>query len=109
MWNRACPICFAKVPRSLVLTRSEDLVCPSCHTPLELSRPTRVLAAIIGLIAASLGFRIAAAPNTVIKWALPILAAVVLYGIASALAVFFLADLVTQPKPSGGHFPQAAK
>lgn len=109
MWNRACPICFAKVPRSLVLTRSEDLVCPSCHTPLELSRPSQVLAAVIGLAAGFLPVYMAAKPNTGIKWALPIVAGVVLYGIASALALFFVADLVTQPKAPGGHFPQAPK
>jgi hypothetical protein len=50
MGNRACPLCFAKLPRSLVLTRSEDLACPSCHALLELSRSSRVLSAFVGRI-----------------------------------------------------------
>ena len=45
MWNRACPLCFTKVPPVVVLTRTDEVDCPSCRTPLELSRASRVLGA----------------------------------------------------------------
>jgi hypothetical protein len=104
MWNRACPLCFARVPRELTLSRSEDLSCPSCRASLELSRPSRVLDASVGLLAAfataSAVFR-GSLPGA---WAVGPLAAVLAFGAASALAVFFLPDLVVRPKEAGS-FP----
>jgi type III secretory pathway component EscS len=99
MWNRACPLCFAKVPRSLVLTRGDDLICPSCHTVLELSRPSRILAAVVGLLVALLAAPCLFGGSQALPWVMPILGAVLGYGAASALVLFYLADLVVQPKP----------
>jgi hypothetical protein len=104
MGNRACPICFAKVPRSLVLTRAEDLTCPSCHTPLELSRSSRVLSAFGGLFAGFVAAQIVFDVTTKGRWALPMVSAVLAYGFASALVLFFVSDLVVQPKPLVGQF-----
>jgi hypothetical protein len=109
MWNRSCPLCFAKVPRSLVLTRAEDLLCPSCHTPLEISRSSRVLSAIAGLLAGFVAVHVVLRVSTTGRWAIPMVGAVLAYAIASALLLFFLADLVVQPKPPASHFPQAQK
>ncbi|MGB9510936.1 MAG: hypothetical protein WBU20_04575 [Candidatus Acidiferrum sp.] len=109
MWNRACPICFAKVPHSVVLTRTDEVICPSCRTPLELSRASRVLGAWVGLLAAFAAIRTVPGTDKGINWVLPILAAVIAYGVASALVIYFLADLVVLPKPSASHFPQTHK
>jgi len=109
MWNRACPLCSAKVPRSLVLTRGDELVCPSCRAPLELSRASRVLSAVAGLLAGFAAVRMVLAVATTGRWALPMVGAVLAYGLASALVLFFLCDLVVQPKPPVGHFPQTHK
>lgn len=106
MWNRSCPLCFAKVPRSLVLTRADDLVCPSCHTPLEVSRTSRVLSAMAGLLAGFVAADIVLEVSTTGRWAIPMVGAVLAYAIASALLLFFLADLVVRPKPPASHFPQ---
>jgi hypothetical protein len=103
MWNRACPLCFAKMPRSLVLTRGEDLICPSCHTPLELSRPSRILGAVVGMFAGLLALQSLFGVSEALPWAIPIVGAVVGYGAASALLLFFVADLVVQPKPPASH------
>ena len=103
MWNRACPLCFAKMPRSLVLTRGEDLVCPSCHTPLELSRPSRILGAVAGMLAGLLALQSLSGISEALPWAIPVVGAVVGYGAASALLLFFVADLVVQPKPPDSH------
>jgi hypothetical protein len=102
MWNRACPLCFVKVPRALVLARSEDFACPSCHARLELSRPSRVLGAIAGLLA---GFLAASVRES---WALSFLAAVLAFGAGSVLALVFLADLAVRPKEAPS-FPHAPK
>ncbi len=103
MWNRACPLCFAKVPRGLLLTRGIDLVCPSCHTALELSRASRVLGAAAGL-AASYGMaQTLLGVGTEGQWVLPMVGAILAYGVASAGVLFFLSDLVVLPKaPKGG-------
>jgi len=109
MWNRACPLCFTKMPHNLVLTRGEELVCPSCRTPLELARASRVLAAVAGLIAGFMAAYVVLESLTGGRWAFPMVAAVLAYGIVSAIVLFFLSDLVVQPKPPMGHFPHAHK
>jgi hypothetical protein len=109
MWNRACPLCFTKVPRNLVLTRGEELVCPSCRTALELSRASRVLAAATGLIAGFMAAYVVLESLTGGRWAFPMVAALLAYGIVSAIVLFLLSDLVVQPKSPMGHFPHAHK
>jgi hypothetical protein len=109
MWNRACPLCFVRVPRSLVLTRSEDLKCPSCHAPLELSRATRVFSAAVGLLLAYVIANAVNGSNARGGWLWPIFAAVVGYGLGSASVLYFLADLTVRPDATASHFPQQRK
>src|ERR1700687_4006631 len=109
MSNRACPLCFAKVPRTLVLTRADDLACPSCHTPLELSRSSRVLSTLVGLLAGFVTAHLVFDVTTTGRWALPMVGAVLAYAFASARLLYFVADLVVQPKPPAGHFPHSHK
>lgn len=109
MWNRSCPLCFAKVARGQVLTHEDELVCPSCHAALELSRSSRVLSAIAGLLAGYVAVQVVLRVSTFGRWAFPMLGAVMAYAIASALLLFFVSDLVVQPKPPAGHFPQTHK
>lgn len=42
-------------------------------------------------------------------WALPMVTAVLAYGVGSASVLCFLSDLVVQAKPPLNHFPQAQK
>ena len=107
MGNRACPLCFAKVPRSLVLTCGEDLACPSCHAPLELSRSSRVWSALAGLLAGFVALHLVLDATTIGRWVLPMVAAVLTYAFASALLLVFVSDLVVQPKPPAGHLPHS--
>lgn len=109
MWNRACPLCFAKVPRTLVLTGGEELVCPSCHAPLELSRSSRVLSSSLGLLAGYAAVEFVLQVFTRGRWALPMVGAVLAYGIASALGLLLFSNLVVQPKPAHEHFPHSHK
>jgi len=105
MWNRACPLCFVKLPRTSVLARSDELVCPSCHTPLELSRSSRVLGGVVGLIAAYVGVQLALGAGPSTAWVLPVVAAVLGYGFGSALLLYFVSDVTVRPKADAGHFP----
>jgi len=109
MWNRACPVCFTKVSRSLVLTRSNDLECPACHTALELSRPSWVLASFGGLLAAFVAVHLVLHERDGAGWILMILAAILAFGIASATLLFFFSDLVVRPKIAAVSFPHAHK
>jgi hypothetical protein len=98
MWNRACPLCFARVPRLLVLRRSEDLACPACHAPLEVSRPSRIAGSIVGLLAAVAACKLAYSIAPVGKWVFPLAATVLGFGVGSALLLSLSCDLVVRPK-----------
>jgi hypothetical protein len=105
MGNRACPLCFARVPRTLVLTCGEALVCPSCHAPLELSRSSRVLSSLDGLLGGFIAAQIVLRVATTGRWVLPMLGAILTFSLVSTLVLFFLSDLVVLPKPPASHFP----
>jgi hypothetical protein len=109
MWNRACPLCFVKVPRGLVLTRGEELICPSCHAPLELSRTSRVFSAAVGLLLACVVANAVSGSNARGGWVWPILGAILGYGIGSGFAVYFVADLTVRLDAAESHFPQPRK
>jgi len=105
MGNRCCPLCSVKLPRGSVLAHSDELICPSCHSALELSRTSRASAALVGVLAAFLMVRLVVAAGRDAAWFTAVAAAVVVYGIASAVFLLFLSDLVVRPKPSSA-FPQ---
>jgi hypothetical protein len=105
MWNRACPLCFAKVPRSLILTCGEKLACPCCRAPLELSRASRVLGATCGLLAGCFAVHLILNVNLTGTWILQVIAAVLAYGLASTAALYSFSDLVVQANPLSVHFP----
>lgn len=108
MWNRACPLCFVKVPRSLLLARSDHFACPSCHAQLELSRPSRVFGAMAGLLAGSVAASAVFDGAVRGSWALSLLAAVLAFGAGSVLALVFLADLAVRAKEAAS-FPHQHK
>ena len=97
MWNRACPLCFARLSRTQVLSCSNDLICPACHAQLELSRPSRVLASFAGIFAAISIFYLAPSSDPLTNWTWPMLAAIVSFGLVSALVLFLASDLVVRP------------
>jgi hypothetical protein len=107
MWNRACPLCFQRVPGSLVLTRGEDLRCPSCRAPLELSRASRVLGAICGLLLAMVAVGLIVDSRVKGRWVWTVVAAVLAYGVGSTVVLYFLADVRCQCSPEA--FSTSAK
>jgi hypothetical protein len=109
VWNRSCPRCFVKLPRTSVLANSARLVCPSCHSVLELSRPSRVFAAMVGVIAAYLAVELTALIVPNVAWIVEIVAAVLAYGSVSAMLLYFLSDLVLEPGESYTPFPHSRR
>lgn len=107
MWNRACPLCFAKVPRSLVLSHSEELVCPACQTHLEISRPSRVLGSAVGGLTAFAATHVARFLLVTGNWILPLASAVFGFGLGSAVVLLFVCDLIVQPKHEPASFPHS--
>ena len=106
MWNRVCPLCFAKVPRTLVMTQADELTCPSCHAQLELSRPSRVLDAFVGLLFGFTAFHFVLLSSSRGSWFVSLIVAILAYGLGSAGTLLFFSDLVVRPLASSGNFPQ---
>jgi hypothetical protein len=104
MGNRTCPRCFAKLSRFLVLSCTDELTCPACRTPLELSRYSRLLGSLVGVLAALLVFHLPL-PHTGANWVLRPLAAILAFGVGACLLLFLVADLVVRPAPSSTPFP----
>jgi hypothetical protein len=107
MWNRACPLCFVKLSPFLVLTRSNDLACPACHTELELSRHSRVLASLTGIAAAILAYHLGYTANHLARWIVPVFLAFVAFGCVSAFILLIRSDLVVRPQPDSSAFPHS--
>ena len=105
MASRSCPLCFVRLPRTSVLARSDELVCPSCHSALELSRSSRVSAALSGVLAAFVSVRLVAVTKAEAAWFTAVVAGVLVYGAVSVLFLLFFSDLVVRPKASAA-FPQ---
>jgi hypothetical protein len=105
MGNHACPLCFAKVPRTLILTASLELDCPACHAQLEVSRGSRVLDSFVGLLGGFVAAHLGGHASGTAQWTLPPVAALVTYGICSALVLLVFSELVVRPKISSTAFP----
>ena len=109
MWKRKCPLCFVRIPWTATLTHSYEITCPACHASLELSRFTRIFGAFGGIAGGFLAFDLSQGFHHVQFWLLPIVAAILGYGGASALFVLIAGDLVVRTKPISASFPHASK
>jgi hypothetical protein len=96
MANRTCPLCFGQVPRSTVVTHSYDIACPHCGRALELSRQSRLLASLAGLVAAVFVFHFTRSSHLPLGWVLSIVSAFIAFGVASALFLLLTSDLVVK-------------
>jgi hypothetical protein len=105
MGNHVCPLCFAKVPRILILTKTLEVDCPACHAALEVSRGSRVLASFVGLLAGFAAVPLGGQVSGTAGWTLPIVAAIVAFGVCSALVLFVFSELAVRAKISLTTFP----
>jgi len=105
MENHACPLCFAKLPRTLLLAKTLELICPACHAELEVSRASRVLASFVGMLAAFAAVHWGGRMSGTAGWSLPIVAAIVVFGICSATALLMFSELTVRAPASAATFP----
>jgi len=105
MGNQACPLCFAKVPRTVILAKSLEVNCLACHAELEVSRGSRVLASFVGVLAGFAAVQLSRHASGTAQWTLPTVAAFLTFGICSAAVLLVFADLVVRPKISPTAFP----
>ncbi len=105
MENHACPLCFAKVSRTLILTKTLEVDCPACHAELEVSRGSRVLASFVGILAAFVAVHLGGQVSGTAQWSLPIVAAIVSFGVCSAVVLILFSELAVRAKISPTAFP----
>jgi hypothetical protein len=110
---RNCPTCLAVLPANQLLASSNNLQCPACGTPLEISAFSRNLSALIALISAAVVWRIStghyAAHEGTLGWALPVLFSYLTYSVVAPIVLIFTGDLhpreaeALPPEPGPAH------
>jgi hypothetical protein len=92
-----CPQCGKVVPAACVMALSDGMICPHCQARLEVATGSRMLAATAGLIAGWLAWRLTRDSTNILGFALPVLFAILAFGIVSALVLVFAAGLRVVP------------
>ena len=118
MAARVCPDCLHVVSVDRVLAYSNDLVCPNCGKPLEISLLSRYLSAFAGLIAAVAVWWAAskhyANDPWALAWVLPIVFSYFALSIVAPLVLALTADLqmrsveaapISHEVTAGSHHP----
>jgi hypothetical protein len=93
---RKCPSCLTTVRAGSVAAFSNDIECPGCRQPLEVSPLSRNIAVIAGLVAAAGVYRWAARPDvadSMLGWALAIVYAFLALSAVAPLVLMATADL----------------
>jgi hypothetical protein len=99
---------MGKVSGGAIAAFSDGVECPGCHARLEVSPASRMLAAWAGLAAGWVAWRVTRGSGGILGAALPLLYAVLAFGIVSALAVIFSGDLRPAPEPPPAEAAPAA-
>ena len=96
---RICPLCFCIVPATTVVTQSDNIPCPKCGKTLEISRPSRLLGGLVGVLSGWLVYHLTSGGGEgMLAWALPMAYAIVAYGVVSPAFLMLTADLVGKPE-----------
>jgi hypothetical protein len=95
--NRMCPQCGKVVPAACVMALSDGMICPHCQARLEVATGSRMLAATAGLIAGWLAWRLTRDSTNILGFALPVLFAILAFGIVSPLVLLLAAGLRLVP------------
>jgi hypothetical protein len=101
---RKCPNCFAVVPATQLLAYSNELACPSCQRPLQISPWSRNISVFAGLIFAAIVWRITSGyymsrPGA-LGWALPVFFSYLAYSIVAPLVLILTGDLRLRAEPA---------
>jgi hypothetical protein len=97
--SRVCPKCNAQVSAGVVAAFSAGMECPGCHTHLEVTPAARMLAAWAGLAAGWVVWRVTRGGAGILGAVLPLLYALLAFGVVSALGTISAGDLRVAPEP----------
>ena len=101
MAARQCPNCFAMLPAGKVVAYTDELTCPGCRRPLEVSGFSRNLAAFAGLAAGAVAWRWASVHSFCDSggagWLLPMLCGYFAVSVFSPVLLMLTADLRMKP------------
>jgi hypothetical protein len=107
---RECPNCFTILPAGKVVAYTDELTCPGCRRPLEVSGFSRNLAAFVGLAAGAVAWRWASVPSLCDSgragWLLPMLCGCFAVSVFSPILLMLTADLRLKPM-EGTPIPEA--
>jgi hypothetical protein len=90
---RKCPYCLAVVPATQVVAHSNDLTCPGCGRPLEVSPVSTHISVVAGLAGAAIVWHFSAGSEGMLGWVLPIVYSFFAFSIISPLILMLAADL----------------
>jgi hypothetical protein len=90
---RKCRHCGNTVPAAVVVTLSDDIECPHCRTELAVSDGSRMFSSTVGFVVAGLVYWLTRNSTNILGFALPVLLAVLAFGIVSALVLTLTATL----------------
>lgn len=96
---RMCPHCGNTVPATRVMALSDGLECPHCQTLLRVANGGRMVASGAGLVVAWIVWRITRGSANILGFAMPVLCAVLAFGIVSPFVLAFTAALQIAPPP----------
>lgn len=108
---RVCPHCKTEIPAPEVAARSDNVECPKCGARLEVASGPRTISSLCGLAAGALAWRLSIGSAGDLGGVLPTLYAFLAFGIVSALALMFTANLQNAPAvavPEPAHAPGPA-
>lgn len=105
---RKCPYCLVTVPAGRVLAYSNDLECPGCRRPLEVSPVSRYLSIWVALAAGAAVWYRAARPasDEGLAWVAPVVYAFLAFSIVAPILLMLTGDLrlksadAAQPSPA---------
>jgi hypothetical protein len=97
MTARQCPNCHATVPAEKVAAYSNDLVCPGCGSPLEISAVSRNVSAFAGLGAGVVVWWLASGhysqQPSALGWVWPVLFSYLALSVVAPLTLTAVAEL----------------
>ena len=97
MANRTCPRCRAEISAALAAAYSDGLECPNCKERLEVVSGPRTISSTAGFAAAAVAWRLANGSSGALGGVLPIVYAVIAFGVVSSLVLMFTASLHAAP------------
>jgi VIT1/CCC1 family predicted Fe2+/Mn2+ transporter len=95
--NRTCPRCHTEISAALAAAYSDGLECPNCKERLEVVSGPRTISSAAGFAAAAAVWRLTNGSSGALGSVLPIVYAVIAFGVVSALVLMLTASLRAAP------------